>query len=267
MRYFGSDDQQAMARRGKALFELMRNDPRVAWYGRTLAVTDLHESGMDYFENLIRVQGATAAYMVKRQAESEICDALAARGLRADVFGFSMSEDDRSVDHARSLLENFRLPDEVSCKMLGPESPQEDVEAFAEIALSQGVLPPPEAVLRGYDRRGVALVARENGSGRPIGCAASIESYHPEDSLSDHCFWGMLATHPDRRGEKIAIVLGAEAMVAMNERTGIKRFTTGVRDDNLPSTALCAKFGVMRSDYLAIIGMDPSAFSDDQVTK
>ena len=267
MRYFGTDDQQAMARRGKALFELMRDDPRVAWYGRALAVTDLNASGMDFFENLIRLQGATAAYMVKRGAEAEICEALSKRGLRADLFGFSMSEDDRSVDHARSLLGEFSLPKDVSCKTLGPESPQEDVEAFAEIALSQGVLPPPEAVLRGQMRRGVSLVAREISSGRPIGCAASIESYHPEDSLSDHCFWGMLATHPDRRGEKIVIVLGAEAMMAMHERTGIKRFTTVVRDDNLPSTALCAKFGLMRSDYLAIIGMDPSAFSDDQVTK
>ena len=267
MRYFGTDDQQAMARRGKALFELMRDDPRVAWYGRALAVTDLNASGMDFFENLIRLQGATAAYMVKRGAEAEICEALSKRGLRADLFGFSMSEDDRSVDHARSLLGEFSLPEDVSCKTLGPESPQEDVEAFAEIALSQGVLPPPEAVLRGQMRRGVSLVAREISSGRPIGCAASIESYHPAGHLSEYCFWGMLATHPDRRGEKIAVVLGARAMVAMHEKTGIGRFTTGVRDDNVPSAALCAKFGVMRSDYMVVIGMDPDAFSDDRVTK
>ena len=267
MRYFGSEDQQAMARRGKALFELLRDDPRVAWYGRALAVTDLNASGMDFFENLIRLQGATAAYLVKRGAEAEVCEVLSARGLSSDLFGFSMSEDDRSVDRARALLRDNGLPEDLSCKTLGPDSPQEDVEAFAEVALSQGVLPPPEAVLRGHMRRGVALVALENGSGRPIGCAASIESYHPAGRLSDHCFWGMLATHPDRRGEKIALVLGARAMVAMHKKTGFRRFTTGVRDDNLPSAALCAKFGVMRSDYMVVMGMDPNAFSDDRVTK
>ena len=122
MRFFGSKDQQAMARRGKVLFDLLCDDPKVAWYGRTLAVTDFHSSGMDYFENLVRVQGATAAYLIQRGAGSEVCDALEARGLRSDVFGFSMSEDDHSVDHANAILQEYTLPGDLDVTILGPDS-------------------------------------------------------------------------------------------------------------------------------------------------
>jgi hypothetical protein len=56
-------------------------------------------------------------------------------------------------------------------------------------------------------------------------------------------------------------------MVAMYERTGIAKFSTGVRDDNVASTRLCEKLGVVRSDYLILVGMDPDAFKDARITK
>lgn len=267
MRFFGSPDQRAMARRGADLFALVGTDPRFAWYGRNVTLVDFTLDDLDTFEALVRLQGATAGYRVRRDFEEEYKTALEARGLRADVFGFSLSPDDRSVEKARTVLREFRLPADLEVSLLGPDCPDEDVEAFADIALMADVLPPPDSVLRGQARRGVALVARERGSGRPVGCAASFASFHPESIMSDTCFWGMLATHPDRRGEKIALVLGAQAMVTMFERTGIGKFSTGIRDDNIPSTRLCEKLGVVRSDYLILIGMDPDAFRDARITK
>ena len=267
MRFFGSPDQQAMARRGADLFVLIGGDPRFAWYGRNVTLVDLTLDDLDTFEALVRLQGATAGYRVRRDLEEDLTAALEARGLRADVFGFSLSPDDRSVEKARAVLREFRLPEDLEVRLLGPDSPDEAVEAFAEITLMADVLPPPESVLRGHSRRGVALVARERGSGRPVGSAASFASYHPDSAMSDTSFWGMLATHPDRRGEKIALVLGAQAMVTMFERTGIGKFSTGIRDDKIPSTRLCEKLGVVRSDYLILIGMDPNAFRDARVTK
>ena len=36
--YFGNDDQRAVLRRGKALAELLRDDPRFSYYGRTVGL-------------------------------------------------------------------------------------------------------------------------------------------------------------------------------------------------------------------------------------
>jgi hypothetical protein len=256
-----------MARRGADLFALVGTDPRFAWYGRNVTLVDFTLDELDTFEALVRLQGATAGYRVRREDEDRFRADLEARGLRADVFGFSLSPDHTSVEKARSVLQSFGLPDDLEVSDIGPDSPDEDIEAFAEISLLADVMPPPDIVLRGQARRGVALVARERGSGRPVGCAASFANFHPDSVMADTCFWGMLATHPDRRGEKIALVLGAQAMVAMHERTGIAKFSTGIRDDNIPSTRLCEKLGVVRSDYLILIGMDPDAFKDARITK
>lgn len=267
MRFYGSRDQQAMARRGAQLFALIGDDPRFAWYGRNVTLADYHSSGLDTFEALIRLQGASAGYFVRRDAEAEVRQALEARGLRTDVLGFSLSSGGASTELAQSVLNQYALPDDLDVIALGPGASDGDLEEFAALALEQGVMPPPDAVLRGIARRGVAFVARERGSRRAVGCAAAFANFHPSSPAADMCFWGMLATLPDRRGEKIALLLGARAMLAMREKTGILKFSTGVRDDNLPSSRLCAKLGVLKSEYLVVIGMDPDAFTDERVTK
>lgn len=267
MRFFGSESQQAMSRRAAALFGLVRDDPRFAWNGRPVVLADYEKDGIDRLESLIRLQGAGVAYWVRREAAPGVLDELRERGFGTDLHGLSVSVDHRSADRAREILRKYRLPSDLTVTRLGPDSPDADLDAMAEVALAEGVLPPPDTVLRGLARRSVVLVAREKATGRPVGCAASIENQHPASRFSDICFWGMLATHTDRRGEKIALVLGAQAMVAMNEENGFRRFMTGIRDDNAASTALCAKFGVERSDYVIVIGMDESAFSDGRVTK
>lgn len=256
-----------MARRGAQLYALLGADPRFAWYGRNVTLADYHSSDMDTFEALVRLQGATAGYFIRRDAEAEVRLAMEARGLRTDVLGFSLSSGTGSVEMAEAILAEGDLPADLEVVALGRESTDADLEDFAELALGQGVLPPPDAVLRGIARRGVAFVARERSTGRAVGCAASFANFHPASPFADMCFWGMLATHPDRRGEKIALLLGARAMVAMRDRTGIAKFSTGVRDDNVASSRLCAKLGVLRSDYLIVIGMDPEAFTDERLTK
>lgn len=267
MRFFGSEDQQAMARRAALLWGLVKDDPRFAWYGRNVALADYHADGPDVFEALVRLQGATPAYRVRREREAEVSAEIEARGLRTDNLSFSLSADDSSVARAREFLADHRLPGDLTLTQLGPDSPDADLDAFAEIALMGGVLPPPDGVLRGEVVRGVALLAREAATGRPVGSAASFENFHPDGPMAGFCFWGMLATHPERRGEKIALVLGAEAMVRMHRLTGIGRFSTGIREGNTASETLCAKFGVGRSDFVIVSGLDPGAFSGDRITK
>jgi len=56
-------------------------------------------------------------------------------------------------------------------------------------------------------------------------------------------------------------------MVRMSEDIGIQKYCTGVRDDNAPSTALCAKLAVARTDYMALVAIDPTVVSAGRMTK
>ena len=100
-----------------------------------------------------------------------------------------------------------------------------------------------------------------------MACASALDCFHPQAPVRDRCWWGMLSTQPDRRGEKIAWILGVDAMVRMSEDSGFQKFSTGVRGDNAPSTALCAKLAVARTDYMGLVGIDPSVVSAGRMAK
>ena len=77
----------------------------------------------------------------------------------------------------------------------------------------------------------------------------------------------MLATRQDRRGEKIALLLGAQAIVHMWERHGARGFMTGVRANNASSQALCHKLGVRATDWIYASCLDQTQFGGKSVTK
>ncbi|MBT8459657.1 MAG: GNAT family N-acetyltransferase [Boseongicola sp.] len=187
-------------------------------------------------------------------------------GFRADRFEYVISEGD-TLARARRILSRFDLGGDLDVIRLGPNSSERDLESFAEVAIDGGVLPPPASVLSGEMRRGVFLVAKDKASGRAVSCAAAIENFHFSSRRADHAFWGMLSTLPEWRGRKIALILGAQAMVSFHEDYGISRFTTGVRAENGASMALCAKLDMLPGKWCTYVGMDPAQFSSAQVTK
>jgi hypothetical protein len=77
----------------------------------------------------------------------------------------------------------------------------------------------------------------------------------------------MLATRNDRRGERIALLLGAQAIIHMWERHGARGFMTGVRADNAPSQALCNKLGVRATDWIYASCIDKEMFGGSSITK
>ena len=77
----------------------------------------------------------------------------------------------------------------------------------------------------------------------------------------------MLATREDRRGERIALLLGAQAIVHMWERHGARGFMTGVRADNAPSQTLCKKLGVCATDWIYASCIDREMFGGSSITK
>ena len=265
-RFFGPADIQAVSRRAKALFEIAGNDPDLAWYGRYVSLADYQTGGLQKFLNLIRLQGACAACWIPVEAADDVVVALVSEGLRPDRFEYVVSEGD-SIARAREILAKYSLGDDLEVTRLGAESSDDDIEAFAEIAVAGGVLPPPTSVMRGEIRRGAFLFARDKASGRVVSCGAGIESFHPTSHRSDHVFWGMLSTLPQWRGRKIALILGAQAMVTLFEDYGFSKFATGVRAGNAGSMALCAKLDMLPGKWCTFVGMDPSSLTSDRVTK
>jgi hypothetical protein len=86
-------------------------------------------------------------------------------------------------------------------------------------------------------------------------------------SHATDAFWGMLATRQDRRGERIALLLGAKAIAHMWERHGARGFITGVRANNASSQALCIKLGVTSTNWIYAECMDKELFGAASLTK
>ncbi|SMX22349.1 GNAT family N-acetyltransferase [Boseongicola aestuarii] len=265
-KFYGPPDVQRMTRRAMALFRVVQDDPDFAWYGRFVALADFETGGVQRFLDLIEVQGASPAYWIANAAADTVKASVLRAGYRADRFEYVVSEGD-SVSRARGNLSKYAIGDDVLVSRLGPDSPEADLDDFAEVAGAGGVLPPPEAVLRGAARKGVFLLARERATGRAISCAASIETFHVGSRRADSAFWGMLSTLPDWQGRKLALALGARAMVAMHEDNGFSKFITGVRAENEGSMALCAKLDMVPGKWCSYYGMDPAQFSSARVTK
>jgi len=77
----------------------------------------------------------------------------------------------------------------------------------------------------------------------------------------------MLAPCQDRRGEKVALLLGAQAIVHVWEHYGTRGFMTGVRADNRSSQVLCRKLGVNPTDWINGSCIDKELFGASSVTK
>lgn len=256
-----------MTRRGEALFRLIGDDPRFAWYGRTIILTEVGPDASSLIGDLALIQGAAACYPVTPQQAGGLHSDLQASGFKTDIFNFCiLREGDDSVAKAEATLESVPLPDDLVVTRLGTGSPDADLEALAEVTLEAGVLPPPASVLRGKSRRSVILLVR-NAAGEPIATAAGVQSFHRDSPLADVCWWGMLATRPARRGQKIGLHLGALAMVTMAREVGFRRFMTGIRSDNAPSLRLCEKLAVTPSGNEMVVAMDPLTFGESQLTK
>jgi hypothetical protein len=71
--YFGSPDRIALARRSASLWRLLRNDPRYAYYGRLVALSDPGEDAADVLLALAKLQGAAIAFFLPFQRCRESC--------------------------------------------------------------------------------------------------------------------------------------------------------------------------------------------------
>lgn len=263
--YFGSPDRIGLARRSASLWRLLRNNPRFAYYGRLVALSDPGEDAADVLLALAKLQGAAVAYFYPASAAGSLFAQLEERGLATDRHEHYWGGE-AALAASHLALQTYPLPADLKISALGPDTPSELVREVAELCQSCDVMPVPGSVMRGQSRDGICLVATDR-DGRPVASASSYMLHHPSSPRAKDVFWGMLATRNDRRGERIALLLGAQAIIHMWERHGARAFMTGVRADNPSSQALCNKLGVTASNWIYASCMDKEVFAGQSITK
>lgn len=263
--FFGTPEKAALMKRGYSLWSLLKDNPRYAYYGRLVALSDPAEDTGDIMAALAKLQGVGTCYFYPKAAADRLYDELEARGLSTDRHEHYRGGE-AALAASREVLASLRLPDDLSMSVLGPKTPRELVAAAAGLCEACEVMPVPGPVMRGQVIDGVCLVATDR-EGRAVASASSYMLHHSSSPRAKDAFWGMLATREDRRGEKIALLLGAEAIVHMWARHGARGFMTGIRADNASSHALCTKLGVRDTGWIYAQGIDREVLGSGSVTK
>ena len=265
--FFGTDAQQVLLARAKALFDVVRGDPRFSYYGRTVGLVTPDDGDMSLLQSLVALQGS---------ANYSVVDASEAGGLvtQAQATGLSVTRYNRwsggkeAHSAARQVLAGKRLPADVEVLRIAPDTPDAEMAAFARMALDCGVLPPVRQVLDGRDRSGLCYVAR-NRSGEIVSCAAGAAIADPSHPVHGGMgWWGMLATRPDHRGAGLSLIFGAHALIGLLEEKGLTSVFTGCGGRQCPVRGhLCADGARPRTgrDALACRPGAPAGRAHDEI--
>jgi hypothetical protein len=264
--FFGNDDQRALLRRGRGMAALLGQDRRYSYYGRTVGLPEPEDGDIDHLAALAIVQGSATYLAVPVTKAEAIKTSILARGLvpmHYDKWQGSGS----AIAAARQVAATVSLPEDVTMLRLDASTADGQLASLAEMALGCGVLPPCGEVLRGLLRPAVCLVAVDRAL-RVVSCAASSAFAHENHrTYGRQAWWGMLATDPARRGQRLSVVLGAHAVLEMEARFGFGDFMTGVEPGNAPSEAICARMGLSKGDFVIIGCTDPRALASGRMTK
>jgi Acetyltransferase (GNAT) family len=263
--FFGSPDRIALSRRSANLWLLLRDNPRYAYYGRLVALSDPGQDAADILSAMAKLQGAAVSYFYPANAAKSLFAQLEERGLATDRHEHFWGGE-TALAASRRALEVFALPADLSISSIDSGTSRELLADVAELCQACDVMPVPGSIMRGRTREGICLIATDQER-RPVATASSYMIHHPSSPRAKDAFWGMLATREDRRGERIALLLGAQAIIHMWDRHGARGFMTGVRADNSPSQALCNKLGVSASDWIYASCIDREMFGGSSITK
>ena len=265
MELFGNNEQRAMMKRGAALRQITKNDPRFSYYGRNVALTEYSSDAVELVSHLSLIQGASSCLYVQVDRSEEFKSAIDNLGFMTDQFELWQGGD-TALAASENIVKKRKLPSDLEVVDIGPDTPGEIMAGLNEVTESCGVLLPLGSVMRGLDAPSVCKLAMDS-DGVPVASAAAVAFNHPNGAHCKDVWWGMLATREDRRGEGIAIIMGAMAMLFMHQHHGFSNFTTGIRQGNEASERLCQKLGFSSGKYQLIAALDPKQFTGGRMTK
>jgi hypothetical protein len=263
--YFGNADQQRLQMRADSLWKLLRNMPDYACHGRVVGLAGYTEHNLEQQIALARLQGVAPVDGMPREHLATRRAALERIGLVTDVYDHwegSMA----TFEAADEILARRSLPVDLMACAIAADTPGEDLAKLDSLTQSCDVLLPMGAFLRGLERPSVFLYAKDP-EGRVVGAAAAVAQFHEAHRKNRMVWWGMLSTDAGRRGEGIALVLGAMVLRDVRHRLGFFECFTGIRAGNLPSEALCSKLALSRTDRVDLLAINPDSFGGGKMTK
>ena len=257
---FGDPGHKALLERGEALWRVVRDHPRYAYYGTVVSLSDPGNDTADVVASLARIQGLGMCFYLPKTEAASIRRQLDGEGFRTAQSLFC-SGGEASYQASRSLLDNGTPPEGVTIELLSERSPDTLIEATLALCQACGLSAMPGEIMRGSVLPGINLVARD-AAGAPVAPAASYAMHAPGTPRAKEAFWGVLATRAAHRGRGLAGWLGARAIQHMWEHEGMRGFNTGIKEDNAASLAACAKLGIRRSDLVTLFCFDDATLSE-----
>lgn len=263
--YFGTEGQRMIGRKADLLWPALRDDPRFHHHGRAIGVHAGLSADLSPTIALARTNGASAYVNCPNDRVEQIIAALAAAGLVTDHYSRWVTGEE-SLARANAILNAHSMPEDLSIERIEPDTLPDTLDALDQLAQTCDVFLPHDGILRGIDTFSVCLMALDQ-SGKPVGMATAIAGNHPQSGAAHVAQWGMLATAPERRGQKIGLLMGATSLHAALTSGRIIECSTGIRAGNAPSEGLCRQLGLAPSGCTDIIAIDPAAFGGSQITK
>ncbi len=262
---FGTPSRISATRRAAELWVLLGASGQFRYYGRALGMNGPNGTTAQTMAALARIQGVGICYYCPKEHDVSLFPELDGMGLKTDRHE-QYRGDETAYASAKHLLEARTLPSDLRLVRIDEKTPRALIDAVVEMCSNEGVTPVPGAIMRGIAVPGIVLTALDE-RGNPVASASSHQMLAPEHKRGTDVFWGALTTRPDRRGEGIALYLGAMALVHMWETHGARGFITGVRSDNAASRKLCQKLDVADTEWMMAQCIDPDVLGTSQHTK
>jgi len=208
---FGSQAQRALLRRGRMTYEITARDPRFAYYGRTVGLVSPSDGSFDELAALARLQGNSNYNSVPVKDMGSLLEVTIAAGFSPVQYA-RWTGGETAMQKASDVVAHNPLPDGLRIEWLGAETTAQVRASFGKMALGCGVLPPSLDALTGQIKPGLTLLA-VTPEGQVVSCAAAVtflNQGHPDAGIE--CWWGMLATDPEWRGQRLSLILGARVI-------------------------------------------------------
>lgn len=263
--FFGTPDQQAVTRRAADAWALLRDDPRYSTHGRTVGINSHVTTDRSLLMALTRLQGVGACDCLPDGEVAPLQAELLKLGFRTDSYVQWESAPD-TIDRCDDWLASHELPEDVELLRIDPDTPLTRLHQVADLLASAELMLPMESFVRGQACRSVYIAAIDR-EGIPVAHASATQTFHPDAPNGTETHWGMLATAQHRRGEGMAIYLGALALTRMHREYGFDRFMTGIRPGNVPSEKLCGRLDFAPRGRSIVLAIDPGMIASEQLSK
>jgi hypothetical protein len=257
--FFGPPELQGAFKKSALLWDVVCDDPRFNCHGRAVGVS---YDGGDEFElltTIARLTGASACEGVPVSAAGDYVRKLQSNGFQTDRYEMWRSGPDL-VEMAEQVVAAHCLPEDLDLVKIDEMTPSQLLHTLSELTENSGIPLPMGSFVRGVTRPGIFMMALDK-QGEPVGHAGASAAYSQHSPRANTAFWGLLTTAPHRRGERIALILGAMVIIEMHRLQKIKTFVTGIKQGNITSEKLCAKLSLAATDTVTIIAIDPTIFS------